>query len=43
MQAAPLKRLNERFPIAIILNGGEYGLPAAGQGRKIWEKDPAIV
>jgi hypothetical protein len=43
LQAAPLKRLNERFPIAIILNGGEYGLPCAGQGRKIWENDPAIV
>jgi hypothetical protein len=43
LQAAPLKRLNERCPIAIILNGGEYGLPCAGQGQKIWEKDPAIV
>lgn len=43
LQAAPLKRLNAAAPIAVILNGGEYGLACAGWGRKIWEKDPAIV
>lgn len=42
LRAEPLRRLREKFPIAIVLNGGEEGIPVAGWGWKLWEKDPAI-
>jgi hypothetical protein len=43
LRAEPLRRLREKCPIAIVLNGGEYGLAVPGWGQKVWEKDPAIV
>ena len=43
LRAEPLRRLREKCPIAIVLNGGEYGLAVSGWGVKVWEKDPAIV
>ncbi|HID07920.1 MAG TPA: hypothetical protein EYP10_12325, partial [Armatimonadetes bacterium] len=39
----PLKRILERAPIAVILNGGEYALTVYGFGRKFWERDPLIL
>ena len=42
-RAAPLRRLREKCPIAIVLNGGEYGLGVSGFARKVWELDPAVV
>lgn len=39
----PLVRLSERAPLAIILNGGEYGLSVAGHSRRYWEQDPRVV
>ncbi len=43
LQAEPLRQLHRLCPIAVILNGGEYGMPVAGWARKAWEQDPAIV
>ncbi len=43
LQAEPLRQLRELCPIAVILNGGEYGMPVAGWAQKAWEQDPAIV
>jgi hypothetical protein len=42
LRAEPLRRLREKFPIAMVLNGGEEGIPVAGWGWKLWEKDPAV-
>jgi hypothetical protein len=39
-RAKPLERLRERVPIAIVLNGGEYGLGVWGFSGKVWEADP---
>ncbi|MBI2302364.1 MAG: hypothetical protein HYU66_25955 [Armatimonadetes bacterium] len=41
--AEPLKKLRERCPIALILNGGEYALTVHGFGGKYWEQDPGIL
>ena len=43
LRAEQLARIGKVCPIAIVLNGGEYGLGVAGAGRPYWEKDPAIV
>jgi len=43
LRAEPLRRILERCPIAIVLNGGEYGLGVPGFAKKYWEQDPAIV
>jgi hypothetical protein len=43
LQAEPLRQLREMCPIAVILNGGEYGMPVPGWAQKVWEQDPAIV
>lgn len=40
---APLLRLSRKAPLAIILNGGEYGLPQTGHGKRFWEKDAAVM
>lgn len=40
---APLKKIREKAPIAIILNGGEYGLSCFGHSGKYWEQDPKIL
>jgi hypothetical protein len=42
-RADPLRLLRERAPIAIVLNGGEYGLGMPGAHLAQWEKDPDIV
>ncbi len=39
----PLLRLAEKAPLAVILNGGEYGLTVAGHSRRFWEQSPAVV
>lgn len=43
LSAAPLAKLHTRAPLAVILNGGEYGLGVLGFTQKFWEKDPRIV
>ncbi len=43
LAAAPIRRLREKCPIAIVLNTGEYGLGVAGFWKPVWEKDPAIM
>ncbi|MFW5856255.1 MAG: hypothetical protein ACOCX4_00120, partial [Planctomycetota bacterium] len=43
LRADPLKRLRERAPIAIVLNGGEYALSVVGAHKKIWEQDPRVL
>ncbi|MHB8903415.1 MAG: hypothetical protein ACYC6Y_32020 [Thermoguttaceae bacterium] len=42
-RADPLRAVRRRCPIAIVLNGGEYGLNVLGFAQKAWEKDPAIL
>jgi hypothetical protein len=41
--AAPLRKIGEKAPIAIVLNGGEYGLSVYGHHGKVWERDPKVV
>ncbi|MHB1034985.1 MAG: hypothetical protein ACYC35_21735 [Pirellulales bacterium] len=43
LSAVGLAKLHARCPIAIIQNGGEYGLNVAGFAQKYWEKDPRVV
>jgi hypothetical protein len=43
LRADPIRRIRERCPIAIVLNGGEYGLGVLGFARKVWEQDPAVL
>lgn len=43
LRAEQIARIRKHCPIAIVLNGGEYGLGPAGAGRPYWEKDPTIV
>jgi hypothetical protein len=38
----PLKLLRQSAPIAILLNGGEYGVNVAGFGANVWGKDPRV-
>jgi len=43
-RAAPLREMVKRgIPLAIVLNGGEYGLNVLGFARPVWIKDPRIV
>jgi len=42
-RAAPLRELQKRVPIAMVLNGGEYGLGVLGFAKTVWSKDPRIV
>jgi hypothetical protein len=39
----PLKKIQEKAPIAVILNGGEYALSVYGHCLKVWEKDPKVL
>jgi len=39
----PAKKIRERAPIAMILNGGEYALNVVGWAGKFWAKDPKVV
>jgi len=42
-RADPIRAVREKCPIAIVLNGGEYGLGVLGFAQKVWEQDPRIV
>jgi len=42
-RADPLREVRRRCPIAIVLNGGEYGIGVLGFAQKVWEKDPRIL
>lgn len=43
LRARPLRRLREKVPVTMILNGGEYALGVLGFCRKDWEQDPRIA
>ena len=43
LSTAGLAKLHARCPIAIIQNGGEYGLNVLGWVQRYWEKDPKVV
>lgn len=43
LSAVGLAKLRTRCPIAIIQNGGEYGLNVLGWAQKYWEKDPRVI
>ena len=43
LRADPMRRIREKCPIAVILNGGEYGLGVVGFAKKAWEQDPAVL
>lgn len=43
LSAAGLAKLRSRCPLAIIQNGGEYGLNVLGWARQYWEKDPRVL
>ncbi len=42
-RAEPIKAVREKCKIAIVLNGGEYGLGVLGFAKKVWQKDPAVL
>jgi len=39
----PLRKIREKAPIAMVLNGGEYGLGVFGFSGTAWEQDPQVV
>jgi len=39
----PLRKILQRAPLAILLNGGEYALSVYGHAGKIWQQDPKVV
>lgn len=41
--AGALAKIQAKAPIAIVLNGGEYGLNCRGHSGPSWEKDPKVV
>lgn len=43
LSAVGLAKLHTRCPIAIIQNGGEYGLNVLGWAQKYWEQDPRVL
>lgn len=43
VSAMTMTRIRKICPIAIVLNGGEYGVDVYGWGGADWEKDPAVV
>ena len=43
LTAEPLKKIQEKAPIAILLNGGEYGLGVFGFSGKAWQQDPKVL
>lgn len=43
LAADPIAALRARAPIAVLLNGGEYGLNCRGHSGPSWEKDPKVV
>lgn len=42
-RAESLAAVRKMVPIAIVLNGGEYGLGVWGFAGKVWKQDPAIT
>jgi hypothetical protein len=42
-RAGPLRKLREKVPVNIVLNGGEYALGVLGFAQKQWEQDPRVV
>lgn len=40
---AALKRIRQKVPIAIVLNGGEYGLSVYGHSGQYWQADPTVL
>mgnify|MGYP003335174325 CR=1 FL=1 len=43
-RAAPLRDLQQRgVPIAMVLNGGEYGLGVLGFAKGVWSQDPRVA
>ncbi|MFM5896651.1 MAG: hypothetical protein ACKO8W_03960 [Dolichospermum sp.] len=43
MRAEPLQQISKIAPIAVVLNGGEYGLGVAGHISSFCEQDPRVV
>ncbi len=43
LTVATLKKIQKKAPIAIILNGGEYGLSVYGHSGAVWSKDPKVL
>jgi len=43
LRADPLRLIREKCRIAIVINGGEYGLGVIGHMIKIWKLDPSIL
>jgi len=43
LSAVGLAKLRARCPIAIIQNGGEYGLNVLGWAQQVWEQDPRVL
>ena len=43
LAAEPLAKIRQKVPIAMVLNGGEYGLGIMGFGGPAWEKDPKVL
>ena len=43
LRAEPLAQILKKAPIAVILNGGEYGLEVVGSSQKFWEQDPKVI
>ncbi len=42
-EADMLAEVLKRAPIAVLTNGGEYGLSVEGHHEKVWERDPKVV
>jgi hypothetical protein len=42
-RAGPIGAVRDRCRVAIVLNGGEYGLGVLGFAQKAWEQDPVIL
>jgi hypothetical protein len=43
LRAEPLKLIRKKAPIAVVLNGGEYGLNVLGGIQSSCERDPKVV
>ncbi len=43
MRAEPLRQIHQKAPIAVVLNGGEYGLGISGGIRRFCEEDPQVL
>ncbi|MHC4404455.1 MAG: hypothetical protein ACYTG0_32785, partial [Planctomycetota bacterium] len=43
LTAEPLEKIQQKAPIAMVLNGGEYGLGVFGFSGSTWGQDPKVV